>query len=204
MNKLRRWSLLKLCLRMVRTGGEGGDEDELWVEGIPPNHLMTHLPKSRQCDTCLQAKLYEAPHRRRENQREVLKEARSKEDPEGHLERISVDFVIASDLVGQTGDKVGLVIVDKFSGMIGVRPREERSTEEVGKAIRHFCGTKAPGVVEVSSDREKGILKAVDNLGFVADPSPPNMKIKNAVAEAAIRTLKGSCSALMPSCWYDV
>ena len=158
---------------------------------------MTHLPKSNQCDTCLRAKLYEAPHRRRENQRDVLKDARSREDPKGPMERVAVDFVIAQDLVSQTGEKVALVSVDKYSGMIGVHPCEDRSSEEVEKAMRHFFGTKAIETVEVSSDREKGILKAVENLGFVADPSPPNMKIKNPVAEAAIRTLKGSCSSLM-------
>ena len=158
---------------------------------------MTHLPKSRNCDTCLRAKLYEAPHRRRGNQREALQEARSKEDPTAHLERIAVDFIIASDLVGQTGDKYALVIIDKFSGMIGVHPCDERSTEEVENALRHFCGTNAAGIIEVASDREKGILKAVGNLGFVADSSPPNMKIKNPLAEAAIRTVKGSCASLL-------
>ena len=78
------------------------------VDGLPPNHLMTHLPKSNQCDTCLRAKLYEAPHRRRENQRDVLKDARSREDPKGPMERVAVDFVIAQDLVSQTGEKVAL------------------------------------------------------------------------------------------------
>ena len=126
-----------------------------------------------------------------------MREAREAEDPKGHLERISVDFVIASDLVGQNGDKVALVMVDKFSGMIGIHPCEDRSTEEVEKALRHFCGTRAPGIVEVSSDRERGILKAVSNLGFVADPSPPNMVVKNPLAEAAIRTIKGSCASLL-------
>ena len=39
--------------------------------------------------------------------------------------------------------------------------------------------------------------KAIKVLGFVADPSPPNMKVKNVVAESAIRTVKGSASALL-------
>eukprot|EP00435_Cladocopium_sp_Y103_P052957 s883_g16.t2 len=67
--------------------------------------------------------------------------------------------------------------------------------------LRHARAVKgvkeALGVVEVSSDREGGILKAVKSLGFVADPAAPNMKIKNAVAEAAIRTVKGCASALL-------
>ena len=176
---------------------EGRADDEIWVENLPPNHLLTHLPKSHLCDTCRQAKLHEAPHRRRGNQREVLRLAREAEDPTAPLERIAVDFVIARDLVGQTGDKVALVLVDRFSGLIGVFPSDERSGEEAMKGLQHFCGTKAPGIVEVSSDRERGILRAVEDLGFVSDPSPPNMDIKNPYAESAIRTLKGSASSLL-------
>ena len=178
--------------------GDGWDEGgERWIDDLPPNHLMTHLPKSHQCDACLQAKLCEAPRRRRGNQREGLREARDKEKPEKHLEWIAVDFVIASDLVGQTGHKVALVMVDRFSGLIGVHPCETRSAEETENGLRHFCGVRAPGIVEVASDRELGILKAVKDLGFVADPAPPNMKVKNSIAESAIRTLKCSVSALL-------
>ena len=160
---------------------EGRADDEIWVENLPPNHLLTQLPKSHLCDTCRQAKLHEAPHRRRGNQLEVLRLAREAEDPTAPLERIAVDFVIARDLVGQTGDKVALVLVDRFSGLIGVFPSDERSGEEAMKGLQHFCGTKAPGIVEVSSDRERGILRAVEDLGFVSDPSPPNMDIKNSM-----------------------
>ena len=123
--------------------GDGWDEGgERWIDDLPPNHLMTHLPKSHQCDACLQAKLCEAPRRRRGNQREGLREARDKEKPEKHLEWIAVDFAIASDLVGQTGHKVALVMVDRFSGLIGVHPCETRSAEETENGLRHFCGVK--------------------------------------------------------------
>ena len=80
---------------------------------------------------------------RRENQRAVLREAREKEDPEQHLERIAVDFAIASDLVGETGDKAALVMVDKFSGLLGIHPCEERSADECVDGPQHFCGTRA-------------------------------------------------------------
>ena len=93
--------------------------------------------------------------------------------------------------------KYALVTVDKFSGVFGVHPCEERSAEEADLALRHFCGTVAPGIVEVSSDRELGILKAVKELGFVSDAAAPNMKVKNSMAEAAIRTIKESVSALL-------
>ena len=173
------------------------EDSEFWVDDLNPNHLMTHFPKCRTCDTCLQAKLYESPHRRRENQRETLKEIREKEEPEDHLERISVDFIVASDSVGICGENVALVMVDRFSGLIGVHSCETRSAEEAEEGLRHFCGTVAPNIVEVSSDRHKGILKASRNLGFVVDPAPPNVKIHNPIAEAAIRTVKGSVSSLL-------
>ena len=113
------------------------------------------------------------------------------------MERISVDFIIASDSVGIGGENVALVMVDRFSGLIGVHSCETRSAEEAEEGLRHFCGTVAPNIVEVSSDREKGILKASRDLGFVVDPAPPNVKIHNPIAEAAIRTLTGSVSSLL-------
>ena len=179
--------------------GEPVDDSE-WISDLPPNHLMTHLPKSHACNTCRQAKLHELPHRRRSKQRKSLQEARDKEEPEKHLERISADFIVCSDTIGIHGEKVALVVVDRFSGMTGIYPSSERSSEEAEAGLRHFCGVRVPNVVEVASDREKGILRAIKQLGFVADPSPPNVDIHNPIAESAIRTVKGCAASLLLHC----
>lgn len=179
--------------------GEPVDDSE-WISDLPPNHLMTHLPKSHACNTCRQAKLHELPHRRRSKQRKSLQEARDKEEPEKHLERISADFIVCSDTIGIHGEKVALVVVDRFSGMTGIYPSSDRSSEEAEAGLRHFCGVRVPNVVEVASDREKGILRAIKQLGFVADPSPPNVGIHNPIAESAIRTVKGCAASLLLHC----
>ena len=66
----------------VEGAGEiGPEQHDEEVEGIPPNHLLTHLPKSRDCDTCKRAKLYEVPRRRAENMNARLQESRRRLRP---------------------------------------------------------------------------------------------------------------------------
>ena len=57
---------------------------------LEPGHFLTHLPKSRKCNVCLQAKLTATPHRRRDNQSSNLQEARDQEEPKGPEKRIEV------------------------------------------------------------------------------------------------------------------
>ena len=64
------------------------------------------------------------------SKRKSLQEARDKEEPEKHLERISADFIVCSDTIGIHGEKVALVVVDRFSGMTGIYPSSDRSSEE--------------------------------------------------------------------------
>ena len=59
---------------------EEPDSDE-WVSTLEPNHFLTHLPKSRKCNTCLQAKMNATPHRRKENQSAHMQSVSSQELP---------------------------------------------------------------------------------------------------------------------------
>ena len=67
----------------------------MWVDDLNPNHLL----KCRTCDTCLQAKLDESPHRRRKPARNCERNSGEESEPEDHLGRISVDLIVASDSV---------------------------------------------------------------------------------------------------------
>ena len=137
------------------------EEDE-WVDDLPPNHFMTHLPKSKKCDTRLQAKLQVAPHCRRHNRRSSLREARDVEEPNEHLERLSVDHVFSNDRIGHKGESLALIITDRYSGFLGVFPDVDREAESVEDAIRFYCGRYAPKMVtSVASDRAPEIKKAV-------------------------------------------
>ena len=174
---------------------EGEEEDE--VEGVPCHHLMTHLPKSRSCDTCKRAKLYEQPHRRAENQSKNMKEARMVEAPTFFLEKLSVDHIIVRDEIGHKGETCTFVMVDVFSGFTSMVPCEHKTAEEVEMAFRRFCGKKRPGIVQVVSDRAPEIKSALRNLGFASEPAAPYQKIKNALAESTIRTITGMTSSIL-------
>ena len=79
------------------------------MNDLEPGHFLTHLPKSRKCNVCLQAKLTATPHRRRDNQSSNLQEARDQEEPEGPGERIEVDHIIAHDAPTDEDEVVSLV-----------------------------------------------------------------------------------------------
>ena len=190
-------------------GEEGPDRREIkWEEevvtGIPSNHLMTHLPKSRDCDTCKRAKLYEFQHRRSENQSQNLKDIRLLEAPTFFLEKVAVDHMIVRDEIGYHGETCAFVMVDVFSGFTSMAPCQHKSAEEVELSLRRFCGKKKPGIVQVSSDRAPEIKKALFDLGFASEPSAPYQKIKNALAESTIRTIKGMASSILTHAGLDL
>ena len=158
---------------------------------------MTHLPKSRTCDTCKRAKLYEAPHRRHEHMNARLREARRIEAPTSYLEKISVDHIVTRDEVGHKGEGYTIVIVDQFTGLTSMVPVNTKHSDEVEMALRRFVGKKRPGVVQVASDRAPEIRKAVRDLGFASEPAPPYQKIHNPLAEPMVRTIKGMTASIL-------
>ena len=179
------------------SGSNGHESDGEFVDDLPPNHYLTHLPKSKKCDTCQRAKLYEAPHVRDIHQRETLRDAREAESPTFFLEKVSIDHIITRSDVGNGGETCTLVIVDQFSGMTGLAPSKTKSAGEVEDALRRFCGKHKPGVVQVASDRAPEILSALKSLGFAKEPAAPYQKIHNPLAGPTIRTIKGSTAALL-------
>ena len=177
--------------------GIGEKMDELDDAPLTENHLLTHLPKSRNCPVCVRAKLYESPHLRRANQRESLREIRDVEEPVEPLERVACDHVISRTSLGNGGETCSFVIVDRYSGLVGVKPCKSKSSEEVEDAFRRFCGRKRVGIVSVGSDRAPEILSALKRLGFDSEPSEPRQTLHNPYAESFIRTLKGMTSSLL-------
>ena len=175
--------------------GEEGLEREQDESGI--HHLMTHLPKSKTCDTCQQAKLLEAQHRRHQNMNERLREAREKEKPTHYLEKISIDHIVSRDEIGNRGEQYTLVIVDQFSGFVSLFPCMTKSAEEVETALRRMVGKKRPGVVQVASDRAPELRKALDSLGFAKEPAAPNQRLHNPIAESMVRNVKGMTTSIL-------
>lgn len=173
------------------------DVDKNWVEGIPTNHLMTHLPKSRNCDTCKRAKLYESPHRRSGNMSESLRDARAAEAPTDYLDKLSVDHIVTREEVGFRGECYTFVMVYHFTGLTSIVPCKTKSSEEIEMALRRLVGKRRPGIIQIASDRAPEIRKACRDLGFSHEPAPPYQRIHNAVAESSIRTIKGMTSSVL-------
>ena len=114
------------------------------ISGIPSTHLMTHLPKSRDCDTCKRAKLYESQHRRSEHQSRNLKDIRMIEAPTFYLEKLAVGHIIVRDEIGNRGKTCAFIMVDVFSGFTSMAPCQHKSADEVERALRRLCGKRKP------------------------------------------------------------
>eukprot|EP00435_Cladocopium_sp_Y103_P068674 s1190_g32.t1 len=171
-------------------------EDEM-VDGISSNHLMTHLPKSRSCDTCKRAKLYELPHRRAGNQSEHLRDIRAAEAPTNYLDKLSVDHIVTREEVGFRGEGYTFVMVDQFTGLTSLVPCRTKSSEEIEMALRRLVGRRRPGVIQIASDRAPEIKRACVDLGFSHEPAPPYQRVHNAIAESTIRTIKGMTASIL-------
>lgn len=76
-------------------------------------------------------------------------------------------------------------------------PCQTKEAYEVEMALRRLCGKRRPGVVQVASDRAPEILKALKDLGFASEPSPPYQKLHNALAESSIRAIKGMTAGVL-------
>ena len=89
-----------------------------------------------------------------------------------------------------------MVVVDRFSKLVGVMPCKSKHTDEVEAVLRRFCGHRS-GIVSVASDRAPEILSAIKRLGFTDDPAEPRSKLHNPYAESFIRTLTGMTAAIL-------
>ena len=113
------------------------------------------------------------------------------------MEKLSCDHIIVKDEIGHRGETCTWVMVDVYTGFVSMVPCKTKSADEIEMAIRRFCGKRKPGIVQVSSDRAPEIKKALRNLGYASEPAAPYQKIKNALAESTIRTIKGMTSSIL-------
>ena len=119
------------------------------------------------------------------------------EDPIAPLEKLACDHIISRTNLGTKGETCSFVIVDRFSGMIGISPSKSKDSDSVEVALRKFCGRSKAGIVSVSSDRAHEIIAAVERLGFTTEPSEPRQSLHNPYAESMIRTVKGITSSVL-------
>ena len=97
---------------------------------------------------------------------------------------------------------VSFTIRDEFSGCGLACPRKTRTTESNYKDLKRSVGPKGPSQphILVKSDAAKEITKAVEELGWFAEPALQNRFPHNASHEMWIGTLKSTIrSAVLQS-----
>ena len=122
------------------TGHSQSDSDnasEIEEEPLSPaqrlDHLLTHIPKRRDCDTCQRAKMRAARRYRNSYQPQVT----------AWGELVSADHVKGHGLDIAIGDEIGaLIIKDAYTGLVGYYGVKEQSWETTQWAIREFKGQK--------------------------------------------------------------
>ena len=177
-------------------GNEESQEEEEWVSGMDVHRLLTHLPKSKDCEVCVRTKLYQSPHRRRKNESEGIRHARDKEEPSAPLERLACDHIVTRSEPGNRSECYTFVTIDRFSGMIGLYPCVSKESDEVESALRRFVG-RNPKIASIASDRAPEIMSAIKRMGFCSEPAEPGSQIHNALAETTIRKVKGVTASLL-------
>ena len=100
-------------------GDPEGSGLEEWADALDQKHFLTHLPKSRNCQVCLQAKLQVRPHRRLAHHAEGIQIAQAVEAPTAFPQKIAIDHLFAPDEeTGTNGETVSLVCTDLYSGAV--------------------------------------------------------------------------------------
>lgn len=157
----------------VDSGAPSGHVVEEELEDLPlaSDHCLTDLPKSRNFPDA--------------------------EEPKEPLERVACDHVISRTSLGNGGETCSFVILDRYSGLVGVTPCKSKSSEEVEDAFRRSSGRRKIGIVSAGTGRVPEILSALKRLGFNSEPAEPRQTLQNPYAESFIRTLKGMASSLL-------
>eukprot|EP00971_Amphidinium_carterae_P059634 1179298-Amphidinium_carterae.2 len=147
-------------------------------------HELTHFPKNRHCRICREVLKVATPARRITPGQESLQS-----DSFGKV--IHLDHVISgSECQGVNGETCALVILDQYSGFIGVYPMSERSGQNVVVAIRHFIGESIPLVeVKVRADNAKEFEYATRALGLSWYRSTPYRHQSNGKIERCVRSV---------------
>ena len=90
-----------------------------------------------------------------------------------------------------------LIVYDSFSGIINAYPASSKGSDFVFSCLRHFVGHrfKNPDIV-CRSDAAPELLKAIRDLGWLAETSLPRRWPHNSKCERMIRTFEECCRCL--------
>ena len=99
---------------------------------------------------------------------------------------------------GRHGQKVALIIQDRFTGWLSAHPAQTKSADEVSDAFRSVLGKIWPD--KVYTDGSKEFEAGLRSLGYPHDTSTPYRPQSNGTAEQCVRKFKeGTRCALFQS-----
>ena len=159
---------------------ENNDSDDVEEPALSPaqrvEHLLTHLPKRRDCDTCQRAKM-----RSRCRYRNTYNPQTTNW---GDL--VSADHLKGNGLDFALGDEAGaLIIKDAYSGLVGYYGVKDQTWETTHWAIREFKGER--NIQLFYSDGAPEIARAVRTLGILHRTSTPGVPQNNGVIEREVQ-----------------
>ena len=153
------------------------DEDETPLSSAQRlEHLLTHLPKRKDGDTCQRAKM-RAKYRYRGTYNPQVRTW-------GQL--VTADHVSGNGLDFAIGDEIGaLIIKDAFTGLVGYYGVKDKTWETTRWAIREYKGDRE--IQLLYSDGAPEIARAARELDILQRTSTPGVPQNNGVIEREVQ-----------------
>ena len=184
---------------VVPAVAEGSEEDESGNLGSsegeeePPlnpsqrlEHLLTHMPKRKDCDTCQRAKMKAKPRYRGSYRPQV--------STWGEL--VTADHVSGNGFDFAIGDEIGAIVLkDAHTGLVGYYGVKDKTWETTKWAIREFQGTRK--IQLLYTDGAPEIARAARSLDILQRTSTPGVPQNNGVAEREVQECIRGLRALL-------
>ena len=168
----------------------------LLKEARSKEHMSSHFPHNPLCEVCVRAHL-----RQRRYARKSDKDDDQLAPATGPWQQLGCDFIVVSKTrEGGTGKIANLsvnghstifILRDQYTGSSVGFPMKERSSDAVYKACRAFMGVHFNNtLILVKHDVSREIIKAIEDLGWISEPSMANRWPHNTYIERHVSTFE--------------
>ena len=163
-----------------------GEDEEPLSPAQRIEHLLTHLPKRRDCDTCQRAKMRAARRYRNSYNPQVTTWG----------ELVSADHVKGNGLDLAVGDEIGaLILKDAHTGLVGYYGVRDQTWETTKWAIREYKGNR--NIQLLYTDGAPEIIRAARELDILHRTSTPGVPQNNCVIEREVQECIRGTRALL-------
>lgn len=121
---------------------------------LSTDHFHSHFPADDRCEVCRHCKLQRVPCRKGDAKAVGHGDLIARK-PTKFGDSITTDHAILNELnLSKKGDKVALIIQDRFSKWLACYPSASKSADETERALRKLMGQIRPGVVYADGSLE--------------------------------------------------